>query len=68
LEKLDSYNKQEQYTGVFNIIEAIKAQFRLIGPLGQVYNIVVYIRGLARRTEEFRILVKRLILIDNYMR
>jgi hypothetical protein len=68
LEKLDSYNKQERYTGVFNVIEAIKAQFRLMGPLGQVYNIVVYIRRLAGRTEEFHILAKRLILIDNRIR
>jgi hypothetical protein len=50
------------------VIEVIRAQFRLIGPLSQAYNIVVHIRGLARRIEEFRILTKRLILIDNRTR
>jgi len=50
------------------VTEAIKAQFRLMGPLGQAHNIVVHIRGLARRTEEFRTLAKRLIPIDNYTR
>jgi hypothetical protein len=68
LKNLNSYNEQERHTGVFNVIEAIKAQFRLIGPLGQVHNIVVYIRGLARRIEEFYMLAKRLILMDNYTR
>jgi hypothetical protein len=50
------------------VIEAIKAQFRLMGPLSQAHNIVVYIRRLARRIKEFRTLTKRLILIDNYTR
>jgi hypothetical protein len=67
LESLDSYDEQEQ-AGVFNIIEAIRAQFRLMGPLGQAHNIVVHIRGLARRTEEFRMLAKRLIPINNHTR
>ena len=48
--------------------EEIRAQFRLMGPLGQAHNIVVHIRGLARRIEEFRILANRLILIDNRTR
>jgi hypothetical protein len=39
-----------------------------MGFLSQVYNIVVYIRGLARRIEEFYMLAKRLILINNYTR
>ena len=50
------------------MIEEIRAQFRLIGPLGQVYNIMVHIRGLAGRIEEFRTLANRLILIDNRIR
>jgi hypothetical protein len=50
------------------VTEAIKAQFRLIGPLSQAYNIVVHIRGLARRIEEFRTLAKRLIPMDNCTR
>jgi hypothetical protein len=67
LEDLDSYDKQEQ-AGAFNMTEAIRAQFRLIGPLGQAYNIVVHIRRSAGRTEEFRTLAKRLVLIDNHTR
>jgi hypothetical protein len=48
LESLESYDKQEEI-GAFNMIEAIRNQFRLLGPLGQVYNIVVHICGLAGR-------------------
>jgi hypothetical protein len=50
------------------VTEAIRAQFRLMGPLGQAHNIVVYIRGSAGRTEEFRTLAKRLIPMDNRTR
>ena len=50
------------------MIEAIRAQFRLIGPFSQVYNILVYIRRLAERIEEFRIFIERIILIDNRTR
>jgi hypothetical protein len=39
-----------------------------MGLLGQAYNIVVYIRGSARRTEEFHTLAGRLIPMDNRMR
>jgi hypothetical protein len=67
LESLDSYDEQEQ-AGVFDVTEAIRAQFRLMGPLGQAHNIVVHIRGSAGRTEEFRTLAKRLIPMDNRTR
>jgi hypothetical protein len=46
----------------------MRIQFRLMGPLGQVHNIVVYIRGSASRTEEFRELVGRIIPMDNRTR
>jgi hypothetical protein len=68
LESLDSYDEQERHTRVFNITEEIRAQFRLMGPLGQAYNIMVHIRGLAGRIEEFRTLANRLIPIDNRTR
>jgi hypothetical protein len=68
LESLDSYDKQERYTGVFNVTEEIRAQFRLMGPLGQAHNIVVHIRGSAGRIEEFRTLANRLIPMDNRTR
>jgi hypothetical protein len=68
LESLNLYNEQERHTRVFNVIEVIRAQFRLIGPLSQAYNIVVYIRRSAGRIKEFYTLVIRLILIDNRTR
>jgi hypothetical protein len=46
----------------------MRIQFRLIGPLGQAYNIVVYICRLASRIEEFRELVGRIIPMDNRIR
>ena len=67
LEELESYDKQDE-SGVFRDKEAMRKQFRLLGPLGQAHNIVVYIRGLAGRTEKFRTLVGRLILMDNCTR
>jgi hypothetical protein len=67
LESLESYNKQEEI-GAFNIIEVIRNQFRLLGPLSQVYNIVVHIRGSAGRTQYFHTLIGRLIPMDNHTR
>ena len=67
LEELELYNKQDE-SGVFRDKEAMRTQFRLMGPLGQVHNIVVYIRGLAGRTEEFRKLAGRMIPMDNCTR
>jgi hypothetical protein len=67
LEELESYDEQDE-SGVFRDKEAMRKQFRLLGPLGQAHNIVVYIRGSAGRTEEFRTLAGRLILIDNRTR
>jgi hypothetical protein len=48
--------------------EVIRAQFRLIGPLGQAYNIVVHIRRSPGRIEEFHTLVGRIIPMDNRIR
>jgi hypothetical protein len=44
-QELKSYNKQEQ-TGQLLNNKAKKVQFRLLGPLGKAYNIVVYICAL----------------------
>jgi hypothetical protein len=46
----------------------MRIQFRLIGPLGQAYNIVIYIRELTSKIEEFKKLARRMILMDNRMR
>jgi hypothetical protein len=67
LEELESYDEQDE-SGVFRDKEAMRIQFRLMGPLGQAHNIIVYIRGLASRTEEFRKLVGRMIPMDNRIR
>jgi hypothetical protein len=45
--------------------EAMKAKFRLLGPLGQAHNIVVYIRGSSACTDHFRKLVGRIIPMNN---
>ena len=67
IEELKAYNKQDQSKELINK-EAKRAKFRLLGPLGQGHNIVVYIRGSASRTNEFRKLVGRIILLDNCIR
>jgi len=65
--KLESYNEAEA-NGELTNEEAKKVKFRLLGPLGKAYNIVVYIRGLGSRAAYFRKLVGRIILIDNRIR
>ncbi len=65
--KLESYDKAEADRELIDK-EAKKARFRLLGPLSNTHNIVVYIRGLGGRVDYFRKLVGRIILIDNYIR
>ena len=67
LEELESYDEQDEI-GVFEDHEAMRIQFRLMGPLGQAHNIVVYIRGSTSRIEEFKELVGRMIPMDNHTR
>jgi len=67
IDKLESYDKEEADKELIDK-EAKKAKFRLLGPLSKAHNIVVYTRGLGGRTEYFRKLVGRIILIDNYTR
>jgi len=67
IEELKVYNKQDQSKELINK-EAKRAKFRLLGPLSQGHNIVVYIRGSANRTNEFRKLIRRIILLDNRIR
>ena len=65
--ELESYNKVEANKELINK-EAKKAKFRLLGPLGKVYNIVVYIYGSGSYTAYFRKLAGRIIPINNYIR
>ena len=45
--------------------EVRRAKFRLLGPLGQGYNIIVYIYRSSAYIDHFRKLVGRMILMDN---
>jgi hypothetical protein len=67
LEELELYDDEDQSGRPLNE-KARKLKFRLLGPLGQGHNIVVYIRRLASRSEEFRKLAGRMILMDNRTR
>jgi hypothetical protein len=67
IEELELYNGQEE-TRELADKEAIRAKFRLLGPLGQAHNIVVHIRGSPGRTAAFKALAKRLIPMDNRTR
>ena len=67
IDKLESYDKEEVDRELINK-EAKKAKFRLLGPLSNVHNIVVYIRGSGGHAEHFRKLAGRIILIDNRTR
>ena len=67
MEELKSYDLEDEDRELTDK-EARRARFRLLGPLGQAHNIVVYIRGPSARTDVFRKLVGRLILIDNRTR
>jgi hypothetical protein len=67
IEELKSYDKEEQQEE-YTDKEAIRAKFRLLGPLGKGHNIVVYIRGSAGRTAQFVKLTGRLVPMDNRTR
>ena len=67
VEELELYDSQDK-TRELADKEAIRAKFRLLGPLGQAHNIVVYIRGSPGRTAAFKALAKRLIPMDNRTR
>ncbi len=67
IEELKSYDEQDRKGEPTNK-ETRRAKFRLLGPLSKGHNIVVYIRGSARRTKEFRVYTGRMIPIDNRTR
>lgn len=49
-------------------IEAIQKSFRVMGPLGKLHNIVVFVRASSGRTQAFIELVGRLVPLDNRTR
>jgi hypothetical protein len=67
LNKLKSYDLKDK-DGELTDKEAKRAWFRLLGPLGQGHNIVVYIRGSSAYIKHFRTLARRMILMDNRTR
>jgi len=67
LEDLESYDNDEEQ-GDLKEEEARRAQFRLMGPLGQIHNIAIHIRGSTARTAEFLELSSRMIPLDNHTR
>ncbi len=64
LEELALYNLEDE-DGEFTDKKIRKARFRFLEFLGKKYNIVVYISKSSTRTDVFRKLTKKLILIDN---
>ena len=66
LNKLELYDLKDLNRELIDK-EAIRAKFKLLRPLGQVYNIVVYICKSSAYTDYFRKLARRIILIDNRM-
>jgi hypothetical protein len=67
LNKLESYDLKN-INGKLTEEKITRAKFRLLKLLGQKHNIVVYIRGLNARTNHFRKLAKKIILINNRTR
>jgi hypothetical protein len=67
LDELESYDLEDS-DGELTDEEAIRAKFRLLGPLGQGHNIVAHIRGSSARTNYFRKLAGRMIPMDNRTR
>jgi hypothetical protein len=67
IEELESYDDKEQQ-GDTGDEEAKKIKFRLMGPLGQMHNIVIHIRGSTARIAEFLELASRMIPLDNRTR
>jgi hypothetical protein len=67
IEELQSYDDQDQKKEKEGEEER-RVKFRLIGPLGKIHNIVVYIRGLTARIAEFLELAGRRIPLDNRTR
>jgi len=67
LEELASYDLEDEDRELTDK-EVKRARFRLLGPLSKGHNIVVYISGSPARTEVFRKLIGRLILMDNRTR
>ena len=67
IDELELYDEKEK-KGETGDEEERRAKFRLIGPLGQLHNIIVHIRGSTACTNEFLELAGRKVLLDNCTR
>jgi hypothetical protein len=67
LDKFESYDL-ENTNGEFTKKKIMRIKFRLLKLFDQKYNIVIYIRRSNTRTDYFRKLIKKIILIDNRTR
>jgi len=67
LKELALYNLKDKDKKLTNK-EAKRARFKLLRPLNKGHNIVVYISKSLTCIKVFRKLIRRLILIDNYIR
>jgi hypothetical protein len=67
LNKLESYDLKNA-NGELTDKKAIRAKFRLLKLFSQRHNIVIHIRKSSARTDHFKKLIKRIILINNRTR
>jgi hypothetical protein len=67
MDELESFDEKEK-KGETGDEEERRVKFRLIGPLGQLHNIIVHIRGSTARTNEFLELAGRKVPLDNRTR
>ncbi len=67
LEELASYDLEDEDEELTDK-KVRRARIKLLESFGKGYNIVVYISGSSARTDVFKKLAERLILIDNRTR
>jgi hypothetical protein len=67
LDKFELYDLKNE-NGKLTDEKIRKIRFKFLKSFGQKYNIVIYIRGSSARTEYFRTLIKRIILMNNRTR
>jgi hypothetical protein len=67
LDELELYDLKNA-DGELTDKKAIKAKFRLLKLLSQRHNIVIHIRKLSARTDHFKKLAKKMILMNNRTR
>jgi hypothetical protein len=68
IEELELYNKIEKRGEQLSRKEEIAQKFCLLGPLGKLYNILVYLYSTTTFVKEFLELAERLVPLDNRTR